>query len=158
MIDQPRAKDIPTPIILKDDITVELVLLHRYGSIKTFPLPKYESPIFARRKLNGRLSLNGTPQNQQSHHTRLREQQPSSQQIVGCTKHMAEKKLFCKLDCSQDYHCLQMAGYQSIQFRQQNICIQTPCPRTQPFIVCFLIIYEIIPRLANYSREVFTIC
>ena len=33
---------------------------------------------------------------------------------------MAWKKLFCKLDCSQAYHCLQMADYQSIQMLAFN--------------------------------------
>ena len=48
----------PTPINMKDVITVELALLHKsHGITKTLPLPKYASPSFAQRKPNGRLHL-----------------------------------------------------------------------------------------------------
>ena len=52
-----HSKSLPTPINLKDDITVELALLHKYGIITTLPFSKYASPIFAQRKPNGRLRL-----------------------------------------------------------------------------------------------------
>ena len=51
------SQSLPTPINLKDDITVELALLHRYGIITTLPFSKYASPIFTQRKPNGRLHL-----------------------------------------------------------------------------------------------------
>ena len=51
------SQSLPSPINLKDDITVELALLHRYGIITTLPFSKYASPIFAQRKPNGRLRL-----------------------------------------------------------------------------------------------------
>ena len=51
------SQSLPTPINLKDDITVELALLHKYGIITTLPVSKYASPIFAQRKPNGRLRL-----------------------------------------------------------------------------------------------------
>ena len=51
------SQSLPTPISLKDDITVELALLHKYGIITTLPFSKYASPIFAQRKPNGRLRL-----------------------------------------------------------------------------------------------------
>ena len=44
------SQNLPTPINLKDDITVELALLHKYGIITTLPFSKYASPIFAQRK------------------------------------------------------------------------------------------------------------
>ena len=34
---------------------------------------------------------------------------------------MAEKKLFCKLDCSQAYHCLQMAHQWSVEMLTFNL-------------------------------------
>ena len=37
----------PAHINLKDDILVELALLHKYGIIMTLPFSKYASPIFA---------------------------------------------------------------------------------------------------------------
>ena len=51
------SQSLPTPINLKDDITVELALLHKYGIITTLSFSKYASPIFAQRKPNGRLRL-----------------------------------------------------------------------------------------------------
>ena len=48
---------LPAAINLKDDILVELALLHKYGIITTLPFSKYASPIFAQRKPNGKLRL-----------------------------------------------------------------------------------------------------
>ena len=42
-------QSLPTPINLKEDILVELALLHRYGIITTLPFSKYASPIFAQK-------------------------------------------------------------------------------------------------------------
>ena len=44
------SQSLPTPIILKDDNTVELALLHKFEIITTLPFSKYASPIFAQRK------------------------------------------------------------------------------------------------------------
>ena len=51
------SQSLPTPINLKDDITVELALLHKYEINTTLSFSKYASPIFAQRKPNGRLRL-----------------------------------------------------------------------------------------------------
>ena len=40
-------QSLPVPINLKEDLTVELALMHRYGIITTLPFSKYASPIFA---------------------------------------------------------------------------------------------------------------
>ena len=45
------------PIQLKEDLYVELALMHKYGIITVLPFSKYASPIFAHRKLNGKLRL-----------------------------------------------------------------------------------------------------
>ena len=45
--------------------------------------------------------------------------------LSDAAQHMAGKKLFCKLDCSQAYHCLQMADYQSIQMLAFNFASRT---------------------------------
>ena len=50
-------QSLPVPINLKDDLTVELALMHKYGIITTLPFSKYASPIFAQRKPNGKLWL-----------------------------------------------------------------------------------------------------
>ena len=50
-------QSLPVPINLKEDLTVELALMHRYGIITTLPFSKYASPMFAQRKPNGMLRL-----------------------------------------------------------------------------------------------------
>ena len=50
-------RSLPVPINLKEDLTFELALMHRYGIITTLPFSKYASPIFAQRKPNGKLRL-----------------------------------------------------------------------------------------------------
>ena len=51
------SQSLPAPINLKNDILVELALLHKYGIITTLPFSKNASPIFAQRKPNGKLRL-----------------------------------------------------------------------------------------------------
>ena len=50
-------QSLPVPINLKEDLSVELALRHRYGIITTLPFPKYASPIFVQLKPNGKVSL-----------------------------------------------------------------------------------------------------
>ena len=47
------SQSLPAPINLKEDILVELAILHKYGIITTLPFSKYASPIFAQKKPNG---------------------------------------------------------------------------------------------------------
>ena len=47
----------PTPVNLKDDITVELAPLHKYVLITFLLFSKFAKPIFAQRKLNGCLRM-----------------------------------------------------------------------------------------------------
>ena len=35
--------------------------------------------------------------------------------VSDAAQHLAKKSLFCKLDCSQTYHCLQMAEHRSVE-------------------------------------------
>ena len=51
------SQSLPAPINLKEDILVELAMLHKYGIITTLPFSKYASPIFAQKKPNGKLRL-----------------------------------------------------------------------------------------------------
>ena len=51
------SQSVPAPINLKDDILVELALLHKYGIVTTLPFSKHASPIFAQRKPKGKLRL-----------------------------------------------------------------------------------------------------
>ena len=120
------SQSLPTPINLKDDITVELALLHKYGIITTLPFSKYASKIFAQRKPNGRLRLLVDLQKIKNLITEgyVNNNHPVST-LSDVAQHMAVKKLFCKLDCSQAYHCLQMADYQSIQMLAFNFASRT---------------------------------
>ena len=51
------SQSLPTPVNLKEDILVELALLHKYGIITTLSFSKYASPIFAQKKPNGKLRV-----------------------------------------------------------------------------------------------------
>ena len=51
------SQSLPAPINLKEDILVELAMLHKYGIMTTLPFSKYASPIFAKKKPNGKLRL-----------------------------------------------------------------------------------------------------
>ena len=120
------AQSLPTPTNLKDDLLVELALMQEYGIITTLPYSKYSSPIFAQRKPNGKLRIlvdlrriNHLLKNDYNQHNH-----PVTT-IADAAKHMAGKKYFCKLDCSQAYHCLQMADEQSIQLLAFNFGSRT---------------------------------
>ena len=44
-------QSLPIPINLKENFTVEVALLNKYGIISTLPFSKYASPIFAQKNL-----------------------------------------------------------------------------------------------------------
>ena len=48
---------LPMTIHLKEDLIVELALMHKYRTITVLPFSKHASPIFAQRKPNGKLRL-----------------------------------------------------------------------------------------------------
>ena len=51
------SQSLPMPIHLKEDLIVELALMHKYGIVTVLPSSKYASPIFTERKPNGKLRL-----------------------------------------------------------------------------------------------------
>ena len=51
------SQSLPMPIHLKEDLIVEIALMHKYGIVTVLPFSKYASPIFAQRKPNGKLRL-----------------------------------------------------------------------------------------------------
>ena len=114
-------QNLPVPINLKNDLTVELALKHRYGIITTLSFSKYASPIFAQRKPNGKLRLlvDLRKINALISDDYINKNHPVST-LSDATQHLAGKKLFCKLDCSQAYHCLQMADQRSIEMLAFN--------------------------------------
>ena len=120
------SQSLPTPINLKEDILVELTLLHRYGIITTLPFSKYASPIFAQKKPNGKLRLlvDLRKINNLISDDYINNNHPVST-LTDAAQHMAGKRLFCKLDCSQAYHCLQMADQRSIEMLAFNFASRT---------------------------------
>ena len=120
------SQSLPTPINIKEDILVELALLHRYGIITTLPFSKYASPIFAQKKPNGKLRLlvDLRKINNLISDDYINNNHPVNT-ITDAAQHMAGKRLFCKLDCSQAYHCLQMADQRSIEMLAFNFDSRT---------------------------------
>ena len=45
--------------------------------------------------------------------------------LSDAAQHLAGKSLFCKLDCSQAYHCLQMADQRSLEMLAFNFASRT---------------------------------
>ena len=105
---------------------MELALLHKYGLITTLPFSKYASPIFAQRKPNGKLRLlvDLRKNNTLIADDYINNNHPVST-LTDAAQHRAGKNLFCKLDCSQAYHCLQMADQQSIELLAFNFASRT---------------------------------
>ena len=120
------SQSLPTPINLKEDILVELALLQRYGIITTLPFSKYASPIFAQKKPNGKLRLlvDLRKINNLISDDYINNNHPVST-LSDAAQHMAGKKLYCKLDCSQAYHCLPMADQRSIEMLAFNFASRT---------------------------------
>ena len=115
--DQPAyTQSLPCPVNLKEDLTVELALMHYSGIITTLPFSKYASPIFAQRNRNGRLRLlvDLRKINNLIADDYTNNNHPVST-LSDAAQHLVGKKLFCKLDCSQAYHVLQMADKKSVE-------------------------------------------
>ena len=110
---------LSVPINLREDLTGELALMHRNGIITTLPFSKYASPIFAQRKPNGKLRLHVDLRkiNALISDDYIKNNHPV-RTLSDAAQHLEGKKLFCKLDCSQAYHCLQMAD----QRKDQSKC------------------------------------
>ena len=104
------SQSLPMPIHLKEDLIVELALMQKYGIITVLPFSKYASSIFAQRKPNGKLRLlvDLRKNNSLIANDYTNKNHPLST-LSDAAQHLAGKSLFCKLDCSQAYRCLQMA-------------------------------------------------
>ena len=120
------SQNLPMPIHLKEDLIVELALMHKYGIITVLPFSKYASPTFAQRKPNGKIRLlldlrkiNRGIADDYTNNTHL------VSTLSDAAEHLAGKSLFCKLDCSQAYHCLQMADQRSVEMLAFNFASRT---------------------------------
>ena len=108
------SEHLSTSIHLKGDLFVELVPMHKYGIITVLPFSNYTSLIFAKRKSNGkiRLLVDLRKINSLSAEYYTYNNHPVST-LPDTAQHLAGKSLFYKLNCSQAYHCLQMAAQRS---------------------------------------------
>ena len=104
------SQSLPMPIHLKEDLIFELALMHKYGISTVLPFSKYASIIFAQKKPNGKLRLLAD----------LRKINHPVSTLSDAAHHLAAKSLFCKLGCSQGYHCLQMADQRSVEMLAFN--------------------------------------
>ena len=120
------SQSLPMPIHLKEDLFVELALMHKYGIVTVLPFSKYASPIFAQRKPNGKLRLlvDLRKINSLIADDYTNNNHPVST-LSDAAQHLAGKSLFCKLDCSQAYHCLQMADQRSVEMLAFNFASRT---------------------------------
>ena len=116
----------PTPIHLRDEILVELALMQYYGIVTLLPNSKYSSPIFAQRKSSGKLRI--LIDLRRANHLLRNDYSNNNFPISNMTDavhHFAGKTLFTKLDCSQAYHCVQMADPLSVQLLSFNFASRT---------------------------------
>ena len=105
----------PAPTQLRDEILVELALLHYFNITTTLSHSKYKSPLFVHRKSSSKLRvlMDLRRVNHLLRHDYLNSNFPISN-MTDATNHFAGKNLFCKPDCSQAYHCVQMADDLSV--------------------------------------------
>ena len=110
------SQNLPMPIYLKEDLIVELALMHKYGIITVLPFSEYASPTLAQKKPNGKLRL---PVDLRQINSLIADDYTNSNHPVSilsdAAQHLAGKSLFCKIFCSQAYHCLQMAHQRSVE-------------------------------------------
>ena len=120
------SQSLPMPIHLKEDLIVELALMHKYGIITVLPFSKYASPIFAQRKPNGKLRV---LVDLREINTLIADDYTNNNRPVNtlsdAAQHLPGKSLFCKLDCSQAYHCLQMSDQRSVEMLAFNFASRT---------------------------------
>ena len=120
------SRSTPMPIHLKEDLIVDLALMHKNGIITVLPFSKYASPIFARRKPNGKIRL---LVDLRKINTLIADDYTNNNHPVGtlldAAQHLAAKSLFWKLDCSQAYHCFQMADQPSVEMLAFNFASRT---------------------------------
>ena len=120
------SQSLQAPINVKDDILVELVLLRKSGIITTLPFSKHATPMFARRKPNGKLRL---LVDRRKSNTFIADDYISSNYPFGALTDAAHQKagknLFCKLHCCSAYHGLQIADQQSVELLALNFANRT---------------------------------
>ena len=120
------SESLPLPIHLKDDLIVELALMHKYGIITVLPFSKYAKPIFPQKKPDGKLCLlvDLRKINSLIADNYTNNNHPVST-LSDAAQNLAGKSLFCKLNCSQAYHSLQMADQWLVEMLGFNFASRT---------------------------------
>ena len=125
--DQPvNTQSSPAPIQLREELQVELTLLQFFGINTSLNHSKYSSPIFSHRKPNGELKI--LVDLRRINHLLLQDYHNNNFPIstmADTTAHFAGKSIFCKLDCSQAYHCVIMADSLSVQLLAFKFAFRT---------------------------------
>ena len=120
------SQSLPMPTHLKEDLNVKLALTHKYGTITVLSFSKYASPIFAQRKPNGKLRL---LVDLRKINTLIEDDYTNNNHPVStlsdAAQHLAGRSLFCKLDWSRAYHCLQTADHRSVEMLAFNFASRT---------------------------------
>ena len=120
------SQSLPMEIHLKENLIVELALMHKYGIITVLAFSKYASPIFAQRRPNGKIHL---LVDLRKINTLIADDYTNNIHPVStlsdAAQHLAGNSLFCKLDCSQAYQCLQMADQRSVEMLAFNFASRT---------------------------------
>ena len=116
-------QSLPLPINLKEDLTVELALMHRYGIFTIFKICQSD---FRATQTKWQVASTCRPakKNTLISDDYINNNHPVST-LSDAAQHLAGKKLFCKLGCSQAYHCLQMADQRSIEMLAFNFASRT---------------------------------
>ena len=116
-------QSLPMLIHLKVDLIVELALMHKYGIITVLPFSKNASSVFAQRKPNGKLRV---LIDLRKINTLIADDYTNNNHPVSTLSDAAQHlALFCKLDCSQAYHCLEMADQRSVEMLVFNFASGT---------------------------------
>ena len=117
-----KSQSLATPTNLMDDLFVELSLMQEYGITTNIAFSKYSSPTLGQCISNGNLKILVDLRriNHLIKHD-YREHNYPVTMISDAAQHMAGKKYFCKLDCSQAYLFIQMADEQSVQFTNHRL-------------------------------------
>ena len=112
---------LPISIHLKKDCFAELTLMHENGIITDCFFSGNANPIFTKRKPNGKLRL---LMDLREINTPVADEYTNIIHPVGTfsdkAQHLTGKSLFRKLDCSQAYHCWQMADQWSVKMLAFN--------------------------------------
>ena len=120
------SKTLPMSIHPKEDLPVDLAPMHKNEIVTVLPLSKYASSTFAHEKHHGILRLLvdlrkilspiADDYTKNIHPVRF---------LSDASQHLTGKSLFCKLDSSQAFHCLQMANQRSMEMLAFNFAGRT---------------------------------